>query len=268
MNTNVEDIISKQNERVKNLIKLQKSSERRSQGVFTIEGIKEIQKAASSGYRLIAAYFCPDIIDYKQVIEIVGNQKDLIFYRITRDIYNKVSYRENSGGIIVVAESKRHLLSGITVDQNPFFLVIEGIEKPGNIGAMLRTADASGVSGVLICNSSTDLYNPNAIRSSLGCVFTLPIALCSSAEAVEWLAAKGVQIVATHFQATKSYFDIDYTLPTAIVMGAEATGITGIWSEVANANVIIPMRGVTDSLNVSNATAIIIFEALRQRLTL
>jgi len=265
MGSKVEIISSRQNDRIKNLIHLQKSSERRKQGVFIVEGIKEIEKAVVSDYKIDSAYFCPEIVEYSEVEKIVGKVKNINLFQVTHDVYSKVAYRENAGGLIIVAKPRQHLLENINVEDNPLLLVIEGVEKPGNIGAILRTADAAGISGIIICDPLTDLYNPNTIRASLGCVFTQSIALCSSVEAIGWLKKKGIQIIATHLRASKPYFQIDFTLPSAIVMGTEATGITETWIDTADDTVIIPMRGIADSLNVSTASAIMLFEACRQR---
>jgi TrmH family RNA methyltransferase len=265
MGKKLEVISSKQNDRIKNLIQLQKSSERRKQGVFIIEGIKEIEKAVMSGYNIVSAFFCPEIIEYSEVEKIIGQEHNINFFQVTQDVYSKVAYRDKAGGLILVAKPKQLLLENINVEKNPLLLIIEGVEKPGNIGAILRTADAAGISGIIICDPLTDLYNPNTIRASLGCVFTQSIALCSTAVAIEWLKKKSIRIIATHLKASKPYFQIDYTLPSAIVMGTEATGITKTWIEAADDSIIIPMRGVADSLNVSTATSILVFEACRQR---
>jgi TrmH family RNA methyltransferase len=265
MNSKVELITSKQNQRIKNLLHLQKHSERREQGVFIVEGVKEVEKAFESGYEIDSLYFCNDIVDPQKVKEIFRFELPSNTFEVSRDVYNRVAYRENSGGIIVLAKPKKHSLDQISLPSNPLILVIEGVEKPGNIGAIYRTADAAGVSAIVICDPGTDFYNPNAVRSSLGCIFTIPTAICQSIKAIEWLKSNSVKIYTSHLQAALPYHTVDFTKPSAIVMGTEATGVTDMWVKEADANIIIPMRGLADSMNVSTATAVLVFEACRQR---
>ena len=168
--------------------------------------------------------------------------------------------------MIAVAEQKIHRLENIKLSTNPLLLILEAVEKPGNLGAVLRTADAAAVDAVIICDPQTDFYNPNVIRSSVGCVFTNQLAAVSSEEAIAWLKKNQIQIFCTSLQASKPYHLVDYTKPCAIVMGTESTGLSEIWTKNSNTNIIIPMRGKIDSMNVSNATAVVVFEALRQRM--
>jgi TrmH family RNA methyltransferase len=261
----VESISSKQNPKIKNLLHLQKNSERNQQGVFIVEGIKEVEKAVKSGYEVDSLFFCPEIIDPYRVEEIFSSTFPKNILEVTRDVFNKVAYRENSGGIIILAKPKDHALNQLNIGKNPLILVIEGVEKPGNIGAIFRTADAAGISAIIICDQGTDLYNPNSIRASLGCVFAIPTAICTSTIAIEWLKAKGVKIFVSYLKAAVPYHKIDFTKPSAIVMGTEATGISKVWLEASDANIIIPMQGQADSMNVSTAAAVLIFEACRQR---
>jgi RNA methyltransferase, TrmH family len=260
-----EKISSKQNPRIKNLIHLQKHSERAKQGLFIIEGIKEIEKAVLSGYQFDSLFFCPELIDYNIIGEIFKNKLPKKIFEINREIFNKAAYRQDSGGMLLLAKPSNHKLSGLKLSQNPLILVIEGVEKPGNIGAIYRTADAAGISAIIICDQGTDLYNPNAIRASLGCIFSIPTAICSSAEAISFLKIDNIQILTSYLNAAVPYHTIDYTKPSAIVMGTEATGITEIWLKASDSDIIIPMRGMADSMNVSTAAAVLIFEACRQR---
>src|SRR5258706_6486660 len=167
--------------------------------------------------------------------------------------------------MIAVAEQKPHLLSQIKLKKNPLILVLEAVEKPGNLGAILRTADAAGVDAVIICDPQTDFYNPNVIRSSVGCVFTNQLAAVSSDVAIAWLKKTQIITVCTSLQASRPYHQIDFTQPCAIVMGTEATGLSELWTKNSDANIIIPMQGKIDSMNVSNAAAVVVFEVLRQR---
>jgi RNA methyltransferase, TrmH family len=265
MTIKAEIISSKQNPRIKNLIHLQKRGEREKQGLFVVEGIKEVEKVVEMDYEFDSLFFCPDIIEPPLVSKIIAKIPSVPCFEVTPEVYNKVAYRENSGGIIILAKPKLHGLNQLKSNPNPLILVVEGVEKPGNIGALFRTADAAGISAIIICDPATDLYNPNAVRASLGCVFTIPTAICTSNEAIEWLKKKDIQIFASYLQASIPYHKVDFTKPSAIVMGTEATGITKQWVDAANANIIIPMQGKADSMNVSTAAAVLIFEACRQR---
>ena len=183
----------------------------------------------------------------------------------TKSVFEKIAYRESTGGIIALVEQRHHTLDRIQLSKNPLILIVEAVEKPGNLGALLRTADAAGVDAVVICDPQTDFYNPNVIRSSVGCVFTKQLATASSLETITWLKANSVKIYCTYLSAARYYHEIDFTSSSAIVMGTEATGLSDLWIENADANIIIPMLGKIDSMNVSTAAAVVIFEAKRQR---
>ncbi len=259
-----ESISSRQNSKIKQLILLQKSRNRHLDGLFVIEGLKEIEKANFSGYHFKSLFFCPQIISADKVAQFISGQSDCQIFEVTRDVYEKIAYRENTGGIVVLAKMKEQLAS-FEVVENPLYLVIEGVEKPGNLGAIYRTADAVGVDAVIICDPKADIYNPNAIRASLGCVFTVPTFITTVAEAIALLKANGVQVVTTYLKAAVPYDQVDYKQPTAIVMGTEATGISDEWLAASDFHIIIPMRGAADSMNVSVSTAVVVFEARRQR---
>lgn len=265
MTQGAEKITSKQNPRIKNLVQLQKRSERQAQGVFIVEGLREIEKAVAMNYDFDSLFFCPEIVDQSTISNIFGGSLPQQSFEVSRDVFNRVAYREDSGGVIALAKPKEHALNHLKIPNNPLILVIEGVEKPGNIGAIYRTADAAGISAIIICDPGTDLYNPNAIRSSLGCVFTTPTAICTSQQAILWLKERNIQVLASYLQASIPYHKANFTKPTAIVMGAEATGISNDWVQTADANIIIPMQGKADSMNVSTAAAVLIFEACRQR---
>jgi len=166
---------------------------------------------------------------------------------------------------VAVSFPPENSLEKIKLSQNPLIIVLEAVEKPGNLGAILRTADAAGADAILVCDPLTDIFNPNTIRSSLGCVFSVPVVACSSHEAIHWLKSKSIQIFTTYLEASINYLDANYTQPTAIVSGTESTGLSQQWINAADQNLIIPMLGIADSLNVSVSTAIVLFEALRQR---
>ncbi len=167
--------------------------------------------------------------------------------------------------MIAEVKVKERTLDGLEMREKPLVVVLEGVEKPGNLGAVLRSADAAGADAVIVCDPLTDLWNPNLIRASIGAVFTVPTVCCSSAEAIAWLKARGIRILTAQLQDSSVYYDADMTGPTAIVMGTEATGLTDPWRQAADAHVLIPMLGRLDSLNVSVSAAILLYEAVRQR---
>ncbi|NDW17562.1 RNA methyltransferase [Dysgonomonas sp. 216] len=261
----MELISSLQNARIKNIVKLSKSKERREQQLFVIEGARELSLAISGGYNVKSVFVCPALFastDYPDVLDTIA---DSIKYEVTDSVFSKIAYREGSDGILALATPKSHTLDDIKLSDNPFVIILESIEKPGNLGAILRTADAAAVDAVIVCDPLTDLYNPNAIRSSVGCLFTVQTAVCTSGEAVDWLKRNSIKSYAAELNASDWYQDADFRQPSAIVMGTEADGLTGFWLEKANARVKIPMRGYIDSLNVSVSTAVLTFEAMRQR---
>jgi RNA methyltransferase, TrmH family len=197
------------------------------------------------------------------VLQVVNDERLLI--PVQRSVFEKLAYRESTGGVIAVAEQREHSLSAIKLSTNPLLLILESVEKPGNLGAILRTADAAGVDALVICDPQTDFYNPNVIRSSVGCVFTRQVASASSEETILFLKKHGIKVYSTHLQASVPYHTIDYTVPCAIVMGTEATGLSPFWVDHADQTIIIPMQGKIDSMNVSTAAAVVVFEAQRQR---
>ncbi len=272
-------ITSTANPAVKHALSLQKASARKKEGLFLIEGAREIRLAMRAGYMFHTLFYCPGIskngavvavpegpgrsYEMADIVDILTGQARIIETSAT--VFSRLAYREGSGGLLAVALQKKHLIEEIRLDENPLLLVAESVEKPGNLGAMLRTADAAGVDAVLVCDSITDIYNPNVVRSSLGTLFTVPVACCSSEDAIVWLKANSVRIFTTALTASIPYHRAGFTGPSAIVAGAEATGVSAAWEKNADANIIIPMFGKVDSINVSAATSIVLYEALRQR---
>lgn len=256
-------ITSLHNARIKSVLALEKARERKMQGLFTIEGRKEIDLAIAGGYTINSLYFCEDLISAAQVKELGVPEKRL--FPVNASVFGKLAVRESSGGLLAVAEAQVKTLEQLALPPCPLVLVLESVEKPGNLGAILRTADAAGVGAVICCDLQTDLHNPNVIRSSLGCVFTVPVAIATTAETLAWLKQKKLDVYATHLRAARPYHQVDYRLPCAVVMGTEATGISAAWAENSTANIVIPMHGQIDSMNVSTAAAVIVFEAVRQR---
>jgi RNA methyltransferase, TrmH family len=266
----MKQITSSQNPFVKSLVVLQEKAKARKQsGTFLIEGMREIELALKGKYEVETVLFLPELITESGIRNVVissaveGNVPEMI--QISKEVYQKLAYRDTTEGIIAVAKSKSLALSDLVLPKNPLILVMEAIEKPGNIGAMLRTCDAAKVDAVIIANPKTDLYNPNIVRSSVGCLFTNQIATGTSEEVIKFLNKKNITIFGATLQNSQFYHTQDYTTPTALVVGTEATGLTQVWRENTIQNIIIPMQGEIDSMNVSVASAILIFEAKRQR---
>ncbi|GAP71371.1 hypothetical protein SAMD00024442_11_31 [Candidatus Symbiothrix dinenymphae] len=268
----MERIKSLQNSRIKNISLLTaKASERKAQQLFVIEGAREISLAIAGKYRFEAVFVCPELLhtaNYPEVMPLVseacqhGNDMAV---EVSEAVFQKIAYREGSDGILALAHPKSHNLQDLQLPDNPFVIVLEAVEKPGNLGAILRTADAAKADAVIVCDPATDIYNPNVVRSSVGCLFTVPVAVCSNEEARNFLHTKHIRTFAAELTATQWYQNTDFTAPSAIIMGTEANGLTDFWLKQANARIKIPMRGVIDSLNVSVSTAILTFEAMRQR---
>ena len=257
-------LTSLSNPRVKAIRHLHKARERRKQNQFVIEGRKEIEKAAASGYHFNAVVYCPDIIDGAGVHSLLKDQSPELL-EVDQKVFAHLAYRGDSGGLLVVATPKSTEIDQLTLQENPLILVIEGVEKPGNLGAILRSADAAGIDAVIVSDPQIDVYNPNVIRSSIGCIFTVPLGVADTPTTIDWLKQKHVAIHCAALTASKPYTTVDFTNPSAIVMGTEATGLTDQWLESSDQNIIIPMHGVADSMNVSTSAAVILFEAIRQR---
>ena len=262
-------ITSTQNREIKRLLQLQeKSRNRRKENVFLVEGLRETSLAIKGNYEPLQFYFTPELMEFQEVLEIAksGDEEPAEIIEISTEVYEKLAYRSSTEGLISVFQSKDHELENIEFKTSkPLILVAEAPEKPGNIGAILRTADAAAVDAVIIANPKTDLYNPNIIRSSVGCLFTNQVATGSTSEIIKFLKAQKINIYAAALQASKAYHMIDFKESSAIVMGTEATGLSEEWLENSTQNIIIPMHGKIDSMNVSVAAGILIFEARRQR---
>ena len=258
-------ITSLQNPLVKEWITIkEKSRSRKRTGLFLIEGIREINMAVKGGYSVNTIIYNSEIISSDELneLEIATNK----FIQVSSEVYNRLAYRESTQGILAVAKVKELTLDRLVIESpKPLILVAEAPEKPGNIGAILRTADAANLDAVIIANPKTDMYNPNIIRSSVGCLFTNKIAIGTTTEIIEYLQEKNINIFCAALQKSVDYHKQDYTNSTAIVVGTESTGLTNEWLHNSDQNIMIPMQGEIDSLNVSVAAGIVIFEAKRQR---
>ena len=259
----MKQITSIQNPFIKTLVLLQEKAKNRKQsGSFLIEGQREIMLAQKGGYQIETILFAPDICSE---IEARKLSKSAEIIEINTAVFQKLAYRDTTEGILAVAKTKSMQLSDLKLSENPLILIAEAPEKPGNIGALLRTADAANLDAVIIANPKSDMYSPNIVRSSVGCLFTNQIATGTTAEIITFLQQKKINFYGATLQNATSYHTQDYTTPTALVVGTEATGLTQEWRAAATQNIIIPMQGEIDSMNVSVAAAILIFEAKRQR---
>jgi len=273
-----EQITSAQNPKFRNLLLLQeKSKARREQGLFVVEGRRELEHCLEAGFTVRTVFYCPVLAGegtLSGAFARTGSRSDAEervpspapqLIEISESLYRKAAYRDSTEGVIAVVEARTLRLEDLKLRENPLIVVLEAVEKPGNLGAVLRSADAAGADAVIVCDPLTDLWNPNLIRASLGGVFSVPTVCTSSAEAISWLRARGIRILTAQLQDSSWYYDTDMTAGTALVMGTESTGLTGQWRRAADAHIRIPMLGRLDSLNVSVSAAILLFEAVRQR---
>jgi TrmH family RNA methyltransferase len=269
----MEPITSIQNERVKRIAKLQhKASARRAEGLTVIEGAREVQRAVENGWHPAELWFCPD---FGSRPPRPGVNEDE-YFQCSREVFEKICYREGPDGVLAVGPLVGKTLADLRLPENPLILVAEGLEKPGNLGALLRTADGAGADAVIVCDAATDLNNPNVIRASIGTLFYLPVAEATTEETLAFLKEQSVRILSAVPDADAVYTDVDLKGPVAIVVGAEDKGLSSHWKQAEPApinfsepwkmlEVKIPMLGKNDSLNVSVSAAILLYEAVRQR---
>ena len=260
-------ISSLQNPLVKQVVKLQqKASERKQNNQFVAEGVREVSLAIQAGIEPELLCICPDIFspDKSYPLDTESFTKQTRY--VSAGVYNKMAYRQNVEGVLMVAQKYQLPLEKVKLTDRPLIIVLESVEKPGNLGAVLRTADAVNADAVVICDHQTDIFNPNVIRSSLGCVFTRQIALCKSDEFIYWASQKHIKTLLASVQAREYYFEKDMTEGIALIFGTEAHGLSEIWYKRADEKVKIHMQGKTDSLNVSASVAVMLFEAQRQRM--
>lgn len=275
-------ITSTQNSRIKRVLLLQqKSSERRQTGLFVVEGYRELCRCIDSGLVIEEVYRCPELCPQPLPSD-RANEPSVAYgtygthelqkphnpyttFHVSPTVYERMAYRGSTEGVIAVVRQQKLSLSDIDLSGQPLIMVLESVEKPGNLGAVLRSADAAGVTAVIVCDPLTDLCNPNLIRASIGAFFSVPLVACSSEECIAFLKDNGIAILTAQLQDSSLYYDTDMRRPVAIVMGTEATGLTPQWRKAADAHIRIPMLGRQDSLNVSVSAAILLFEAVRQR---
>lgn len=263
-------ITSTANPRIKNVVRLTTNRRQRDETRQTVvEGSREVRRCLDTGLLPDEAYLCPeriapsdaDLAD--RLLQLATRNSQL--FTVTPEVFAKIAVRADSGGILLVIPYTQTALTALPLSTNPFLVVVEGAEKPGNVGAILRTADAAGVDGLILCAGGTDLHNPNVIRASLGTRFTVPVAEAPTAEVIAWLRARGIAAIAATPDALTVYTAAEMRGPLAIVTGSEAEGLSAQWLAAADATVAIPMYGVADSLNLATSTALLLYEVVRQR---
>ena len=260
-------ITSRQNSRVKDAVRLRDRRHREKQGRILIDGTRELARAMGAGVCMLDVFVCEALCagdESRRLLEALPGCGGEIF-EVTEPVFEKLSFGHRAEGVLAVAEMPRPTLAELKLPQSPLVAVFEGVEKPGNVGAVLRSADAAGVSALIVADPRTDLYNPNAIRASLGTIFTLPVCAATSADTLDWLRRHHLAIHAARVDASLSYIDADYRGPTAVVLGSEAQGLSAAWTGDDVRPIRLPMLGAADSLNVSAAAAVLFYEALRQR---
>lgn len=262
----VEKITSTSNSRIKELVALQhKSSLRRELGVFTVEGVRELGHCVEAGFEVLTLFVCGPVFSRRAGGDTLLGGLAAEVVEVSREVYGKIACREGTEGVIALVRMPQRGLSTLSLGDDPLLLVVESVEKPGNLGAMLRSADAAGVNAVVVCDPLADIYNPNVVRSSIGAVFTVPCVATTTQECIAFLKERGITILTAQLQDSRPYYRTPMSQGTAIVVGTEATGLTEAWRQAADAHIRIPMCGKLDSLNVSTSAAILLFEAVRQR---
>lgn len=260
----MQHISSLQNSHIKQLVLLQeKARERKKQGLFTVEGLKEVEMLFEATYQITACYIDESLI---QNIPWWLTNNNVPLYSIDKKVFEKISYRESTSGIVALAKTKEHTLDSLQLKSNSLIIVVEHVEKPGNLGAVIRTADACGADAVIVCEPAADIYNPNCIRNSVGTFFNTTIAVCNNEDCFHFLQKYHIRSYATAITTEHHHYDADYIKATAFIFGTESKGLSPFWLQHADEIIKIPMLGKNDSLNVSNSVAICVYEALRQRM--
>ncbi len=259
-------ISSLQNPKIKRAHKLRERGERNETGLFLIEGYRELRRAVDAGVTLQMLFTCSSFFlgSNESALIADSHSQGAEILPCEPHVFEKLSYRDRPDGLIAIAVQMRTPLESLKLTTDPFFVIAESIEKPGNLGTILRSADAAGVDGVIVCDRCTDIYNPNVVRSSVGTLFTLPVIEASSTEAIQYLKAQGIQIIAATPSAQKNFTQAPLTGPIAIAVGTEQLGLSQTWMQAADLTVRIPMHGVADSLNVATATTLLLYEVVRQ----
>ncbi len=266
-------ITSVHNPRVKEAIGLRHHRQRRKAQLILIDGARELARAIAAGVALRDVFVCPELCrsdDARRLLEILpGHHVPMVGggqrFDVSAAVFARLAFGQRTEGVVGVATAPQRRLGDLRLPANPLVAVLEGVEKPGNVGAVLRSADGAGISALVAADPRTDWFNPNVIRASLGTVFSLPVAAAAPGEVLAWLQGHGLQVLAARLEGSIPYTEVDYRPPTAIVLGSEARGLTSLWAGDDVRSIRLPMLGVADSLNVSAAAAVLFYEALRQR---
>jgi len=260
------DIISSpHNLKIKNLLQLQeKSKERREQGLFVVEGAREIALALKAGYEAESFFVYNEILS-REAIGILNGLSNTKYFHVSKEVYEKLSYREGIDGMVAIMRTKKLSLRNLQLPKDALVVVLESIEKPGNLGAILRTCDAVKADAVIVCEPLADFYNPNTIRSSVGGLFSNQLAMADSEEVNQYLRGKNITMYAAELKASEFYTQHSYKGSIALVLGSEANGLSGFWIDRCQHRIKIPMLGAVDSLNVSVAASVVLYEMIRQR---
>ncbi len=260
-------VTSLQNAGLKEVVKLRQRSHRDEDGLLIVEGYREVKRALDNHIPLLKLFYCPDLYQGKNEPSLVARcaELDVPLFECAEPAFMKIAYRDRPEGLLALCPQIRRTLADLKLPPNPFLVIGEHIEKPGNLGTMLRTSDAAGVDALIVCDRCTDINNPNVVRASIGTLFTVPLAEASTAETLAWLKQNGIRSLAASPHATKNYTEVDMTKPIAIVVGAEQFGLSDAWMTQADVLVRIPMLGQADSLNVAAAATILLYEVVRQR---
>ena len=267
MPSNPQPVASLQNPGIKEVVKLRQRSHRDENGLLIVEGYREVKRALDNHVPVLKLFYCPALYQGKNEPTIVARcaEGNVPIFECAEPVFMKIAYRDRPEGLLALCPQIRRTLADLDLPANPFVVVAEHIEKPGNLGTMLRTADAAGADALVVCDRCTDVNNPNVVRASIGTLFTVPVAEASTADTLAWLRQRGIRSVAASPHAQKNYTDVDMTQPVAIVVGAEQFGLSDAWMTRADELVRIPMLGQADSLNVAAAATILLYEVVRQR---
>ncbi len=260
-------ITSRQNQRVKDAVKLRDRQQRDRQGRCIIDGARELHRAIAAGVELLEAFVCEPLCQSQACREVLAKLDDTtaVVSYVTPEVFERLAFGDRAEGVVSVAATPKRELSEIVLPERPLIAVVEGVEKPGNLGAVLRSADGAGVSALVLADPRTDAYNPAAIRASLGTIFSMPCCTTTSLEALDWLRQQKIPIIAARTDGEIPYTEVDYSGGAAIVLGSEAAGLSDVWSGADITTTSLPMQGAADSLNVSATAAVIFYEALRQQ---
>lgn len=256
----METITSPHNPKIREIIGLRKANQRKKNGLIIVEGFKEIEMALKAGFVLEQLYLCDELV-YKKASNINSDKA----IKVTKQVFEKISMRENPDGCLGLFKPKFFDFRSLILNKDPVLLILETVEKPGNLGAILRTAEAAGVSGIILCDAKTDIYNPNVIRASLGAVFLVPTIMTTNQKALDFLKKNKIRIISTLTDSNKPYYKINTKKSVAFVVGAEHEGLSNFWKDNSDEHILIPMFGQIDSLNASVSAAIVVYEAVRQR---